>query len=121
MNALTRVATLPLLLFTGILAAQSKPALQPDYGKLPLSFEANQGQTDPQVRFTSRGNGYGLYLTDSAAVLTLSKHPAKNDPLSPKNRLHDESATSAAKENAETAKSDVIRMELAGANPPTPG
>src|SRR2546428_274877 len=25
------------------------------YGKLPLFFEANQGQTDPQVKFLSRG------------------------------------------------------------------
>ncbi|MGH8512013.1 MAG: hypothetical protein ACREU8_11710, partial [Gammaproteobacteria bacterium] len=28
------------------------------YGKLPLSFEANQGQTGEQVRFLSRGPGY---------------------------------------------------------------
>ena len=25
------------------------------YGKLPLSFEANRGQTDPRVKFFSRG------------------------------------------------------------------
>src|SRR5215472_9373099 len=30
------------------------------YGKLPLSFEANQGQTDRQVKFLSRGGGYSL-------------------------------------------------------------
>jgi hypothetical protein len=41
------------------------------YGKLPLSFEANQGQTDSQVRFLSRGNGYGLFLTATEAVLAL--------------------------------------------------
>ena len=27
------------------------------YGKLPLSFEANHGQTDRRVRFLSRGRG----------------------------------------------------------------
>jgi len=27
------------------------------YGRLPLTFEANQGQTDPQVKFVSRGAG----------------------------------------------------------------
>jgi len=27
------------------------------YGKLPLSFEANQGQTDERVKFLSRGPG----------------------------------------------------------------
>lgn len=30
------------------------------YGNLPLSFEANQGQTDARVNFISRGNGYQL-------------------------------------------------------------
>ena len=27
------------------------------YGKLPLSFEANLGQTDPRATFVSRGSG----------------------------------------------------------------
>ena len=40
------------------------------YGKLPLSFEANQGQSDAQVEFLSRGSGYTLFLTPSEAVLT---------------------------------------------------
>jgi hypothetical protein len=44
---------------------QPPPALAPSYGKLPLSFEANQGQTDPQVKFLSRGKGYSLFLTFS--------------------------------------------------------
>ena len=41
------------------------------YGKLPLIFEANQGQTDPQVKFLSRGSGYTLFLTPTEAVLAL--------------------------------------------------
>jgi hypothetical protein len=44
------------------------------YGKLPLSFELNKGQTDPQVKFISRGPGYGLFLTADSAVLSLSKN-----------------------------------------------
>ena len=43
------------------------------YGKLPLSFEANQGQSHQDVRFLSRGPGYSLYLTGSEAVLVLSR------------------------------------------------
>src|SRR5271163_3607417 len=43
------------------------------YGKLPLTFEPNQGQDDHRVRFSSRGQGYSLFLTDSGAVLSLSK------------------------------------------------
>ena len=47
------------------------PAAVADYGRLPLSFEANRGQTDEQVEFLSRGNGYALFLTPNEAVLTL--------------------------------------------------
>ncbi|PYU31261.1 MAG: hypothetical protein DMG28_15825 [Acidobacteria bacterium] len=36
------------------------------YGKLPLSFDANRGQTDSQVRFLSRGTGYTLFLAPTA-------------------------------------------------------
>ena len=39
------------------------------YGKLPLQFEANRGQTDKDVHFLSRGPGYSLYLTAGEAVL----------------------------------------------------
>src|SRR5208282_3820944 len=34
-----------------------QPKLVASYGKLPLSFEANQGQTDARVRFLARGGG----------------------------------------------------------------
>jgi hypothetical protein len=41
------------------------------HGKLPLSFETNQGQTDPHVSFLSRGQGYTLFLAADEAVLML--------------------------------------------------
>src|SRR6266550_7605367 len=50
------------------------------YAKLPLSFEANQGQADAQVQFLARGPGYGLFLTSTEAVLSLrqaSGQPAR--------------------------------------------
>src|SRR5882762_9748267 len=43
------------------------------YGKLPLHFEANQGQTHQDVRFLARGAGYSLYLTAGVAVLILTE------------------------------------------------
>lgn len=43
------------------------------YGRLPLSFEANQGQADPEVKFLSRGKGYALFLTSTEAVLVLRR------------------------------------------------
>ena len=54
------------------------PKIAQNYGNLPLSFEANQGQSDSQVKFLSKGNGYTLFLTNQSAVLSLTK----NDPCS---------------------------------------
>ena len=41
------------------------------YSALPLSFEANQGQVDGQVKYLARGRAYTLFLTSRAAVLSL--------------------------------------------------
>src|SRR6266850_1194867 len=41
------------------------------YGKVPLHFEANQGQTQKDVQFVSRGADYSLFLTANEAVLVL--------------------------------------------------
>ena len=40
------------------------------YGRLPLSFEANRGQSRASVKFLSRGDGYSLFLTSTEAILT---------------------------------------------------
>ncbi len=54
---------------------EAKPdkAVQEAYGHLPLSFEPNTGQFDPQVQFMARGSGYELFLTPSEAVFSLKK------------------------------------------------
>lgn len=41
---------------------QAEPQIVANYGKLPLSFEANLGQVDSGVKFLSRGSGYTLFL-----------------------------------------------------------
>ncbi|HKO96282.1 MAG TPA: SBBP repeat-containing protein [Pyrinomonadaceae bacterium] len=43
------------------------------YGKLPLRFEVNQGQTDSQARFLIRGRGYSLFLTPTESVMVLRR------------------------------------------------
>src|SRR5438093_13703706 len=35
------------------------------YGKLPLYFEANRGQTNPEVKFLSRSPKHTVFLTPS--------------------------------------------------------
>src|SRR2546423_188942 len=54
----------------------SQSQIREAYGKLPLSFEANQGQTDSRVKFLSRGSSYTLFLRSAEAVLALSKPAA---------------------------------------------
>src|SRR6266496_430152 len=51
------------------------------YGKLPLLFESNEGQAYPRIKFLSHGRGYGLFLTSTEALLSLSK---QNKPRSTK-------------------------------------
>ena len=53
-------------------AAAPRPAK--DYGKSPLTFEANVGQTDGRVKYLSRGAGYTMFLTSgNEAVVSLSR------------------------------------------------
>src|SRR5262245_35797420 len=51
------------------------------YGRLPLAFEANRGQTDPQVKFLSRGQGHTLFLRSTDAVLVLSQSVVRMQAL----------------------------------------
>jgi hypothetical protein len=39
---------------------------------MPMSFEPNQGQADPAVKFLARGRGYGLFLAPTESVLVLA-------------------------------------------------
>lgn len=52
-----------------ILDSSERARIQQSYGALPVSFEPNLGQTDPQVKFLSRRHGYTLFLTSSQAVM----------------------------------------------------
>jgi hypothetical protein len=118
----------PVSQHTGIVSPSS--TLQPDsqtqakiaenYGKLPLSFEANQGQTDPNVKFFSRGSGYSLFLTGDEAVLTLSRKSArgKHRDADPPRTLGKMSVVrDSPRPDAAAAKAGgVLRMKLRNAN-----
>jgi len=51
------------------LSETQKATLVETYGKLPLAFEPNQGQTDASVKYLARVNGYTLFLTPTEIVL----------------------------------------------------
>lgn len=69
-------------------------SLVENYGQIPLSFEANVGQTDSQVKFLTHGTGYAVFLTDQAAVISLPRA-----------------------DYATSRISDVVRLQLLGSNP----
>ena len=43
------------------------------YGKLPLSFVPNEGQTDKAVRYYAQGAGYGFFFTKEGAMLSFAE------------------------------------------------
>ena len=51
----------------------SKAQVAESYGRLPLFFTENQGQTDPQVKFYTRGQGHAVFFTPEGMVLSLSR------------------------------------------------
>ena len=93
---------------------KSGSALAVSYARLPLSFEANQGQADESVKFVSRGSGYTLFLTGTEAVLQLrnadfglrnEQRPGLRQPApTPHSALR-------------TPHSAVLRLKLINANP----
>jgi hypothetical protein len=86
--------------------------LQHAFGKMPLQFEANRGQTDRRVKFLSRGSGYSLFLTPTEAVFALQKPPATPATIP--------SAASKTGKQSVAAQTTVLRLQLVGANPNPP-
>jgi hypothetical protein len=51
-----------------------------NYGKAPVAFEPNLGQSDSQVKFLARGDGYTLFLTPAETVFLLKAARAEARP-----------------------------------------
>ena len=84
------------------------------YGKWPLSFEVNRGQTSEQVKFLSRGNGYNLFLTPKEAVLVLrTPERWQKAKLGKRQTAIAKDADSRA---LNTPPPEVLRMQLVDAN-----
>src|SRR6266480_3153824 len=95
----------------GDIPVATKQHLLETYGKLPLSFEANLGQTSSQVKFLSRAQGYTLFLTRHAeAVLVLGKSAPKRTPAQPADKL-----AAFVEPQREAVPPAVLRMKLVGA------
>jgi len=98
--------------------ATAQARLVESYAKLPLSFEANQGQADGRVKFLSRGAGYELFLTGDDALLVLPNLKVDGQNAA---GLPPAAVTTLAGRSMErgksTARSATLRMRLIGANP----
>jgi Beta-propeller repeat/Abnormal spindle-like microcephaly-assoc'd, ASPM-SPD-2-Hydin len=77
--------------------------------KLPLVFEKNQGQTDPQVKFLARAMGYTLFLTGREVVLRLSE-PRSPSASAPNNYGKQTIARQAS------AREALLRLALRGSD-----
>jgi hypothetical protein len=103
------VAVLSLGLFvTGISAPTSaissdnvKARVVEFYSKAPLSFEARQGQADGGADFSSRGNGYTIFISPAEASLVL-----RNEKPSDARR---------AKSTGTCHQADMVTMKIVGA------
>jgi uncharacterized protein (TIGR03437 family) len=71
--------------------AETRQRIGANYGRLPLSFEANQGQAATPVKFLSRGSNHTLLLSGTEAALELRTRA--------------------------TEQSAAIKLKLVGANP----
>jgi beta-propeller repeat-containing protein/ASPM-SPD-2-Hydin domain-containing protein len=92
----------------------AQAALVSSYGKLPLTFEVNQGQADARVRFLARGSGYTVFLADDESatfrLADANRRPALRDHTLP-------SKDSSAPPKVSDA---VVRLSLAGSHPHVP-
>jgi hypothetical protein len=64
------------------LSAEQRGRVQASLGKLPLAFESNQGQTDPQVKYMARGNGYTVFLTANETVFAMGAQAGSSNSAS---------------------------------------
>ncbi|TAE00709.1 MAG: hypothetical protein EAZ98_03750, partial [Oscillatoriales cyanobacterium] len=75
----------------------SSPNQQTSYGQIPLSFIANAGQTDPNVKFQVKGAGHSIYFTPNEITFTAFQKP--NEP------------------GNQATTSSIVRSSLANSNP----
>jgi len=71
------------------------------FSRLPLCFQSNEGQAEPDVRFISAGNGHTLLLKPNEAVIALRPPMQVNPDAVPEQASQDTS---------------VVRMRLIGAD-----
>jgi uncharacterized protein (TIGR03437 family) len=102
---------------TDRLDQRASAQMQAAYGRLPLSFELNQGQAQGEAQFLARASGYQFYLTAAEAILCL---PSPDDQLP--RALPSGSATSPARQPvSQPQPANALRLKLVNAHPAPEG
>lgn len=95
------------------------------FGRIPLHFEPNIGQTSEPANFVSRGPGYAILLNPTHATFTLrvpnrvgnshAPEPSSKPPLH-----HPADSTDRLPALVTRAKTTKLQMQFVGANPAAP-
>ena len=105
-------------------APTAQDRVKAKYAALPLAFEKNEGQADPQIQYVARGKNYKLGLKSNQAILSL---PGKKRESEVRDMMMNKRRGAAgvrammkkrgltAHHSASTAAS--VEMNLLGANP----
>ncbi|HST24155.1 MAG TPA: SBBP repeat-containing protein [Blastocatellia bacterium] len=89
---------------------------RPDKQNLPLTFEANQGQADPKVKFISRTAGFSLLLTDGEAVMLLNDSPGSDLGLSNSPKIGSTGEAESSQSQFRHLESALLKMKVVGGN-----
>ncbi len=103
-------------------ASSTQQRVQAKFAALPLAFEQNVGQTDPQVKYMARGNGYKLFLTSSEAIFKLHKRGGDSEvrDMMMNRRIGPSGLRSMLRRRAQEKSKELmatVRMSMLGANP----
>jgi Beta-propeller repeat len=97
-------------------ASAARGRVQANYAALPLAFEQNRGQTDAQVKYLARGNGYVLFLTSNDAVFSLRSRSPESAASKVRRDTEINAKNISGHRSNQKDSSAVVRMHLVGAN-----
>lgn len=106
-----RSSTPPAISLPSVNITTGEVDLMDRFPELSLRFEENQGQTDPRVRFLSRGATNTAFFMSNEVIFTFA------EPDDPQSRALDGVIEDAAVASGADDQVSVIRMKLKGANP----
>ena len=97
---------------------QTPQSAMTSMGKLPMSFEPNQGQAEEPAQFLARGQGYNLQLRGAEAVLELQKSNfgMRNGKTGGATGRRGDGASQSAISHKQWPQSAIVKMKLVGAN-----